>query len=42
MDAMRARIDPAEQRPMIDTDWRQRNQSFFDVLAVERNVMFAS
>jgi lipoprotein-releasing system permease protein len=41
MDAMRARIDPAEQRPMIDTDWRQLNKSFFDVLAVEANVMFA-
>ncbi len=26
---------------MIDTDWRQLNRSFFDVLAVERNVMFA-
>jgi len=40
MDAMRERIDPAEQRPMIDTDWRQLNKSFFDVLAVESNVMF--
>ena len=26
---------------MIDTDWRQLNRSFFDVLAVESNVMFA-
>ena len=26
---------------MIDTDWRQLNKSFFDVLAVEANVMFA-
>ena len=25
---------------MIDTDWRQMNKSFFDVLAVEANVMF--
>jgi lipoprotein-releasing system permease protein len=41
MDVMRDRIDPAEQRPMIDTDWRQLNKSFFDVLAVEANVMFA-
>jgi lipoprotein-releasing system permease protein len=41
MDAMRERITPAEQRPMIDTDWRQLNRSFFDVLAVEANVMFA-
>ena len=41
MDAMRGRITAAEQRPMIDTDWRQINRSFFDVLAVEANVMFA-
>jgi lipoprotein-releasing system permease protein len=41
MDAMRKAIGPAEQRPMIDTDWRQLNRSFFDVLAVESNVMFA-
>ncbi len=41
MDAMRERISAAEQRPMIDTDWRQLNKSFFDVLAVEANVMFA-
>ena len=41
MDAMRRAIEPAQQRPMIDTDWRQLNRSFFDVLAVEANVMFA-
>ena len=41
MDAMRRKIEPAQQRPMIDTDWRQLNRSFFDVLAVESNVMFA-
>ena len=41
MDAMRKAIEPAEQRPMIDTDWRQLNRSFFDVLGVESNVMFA-
>jgi lipoprotein-releasing system permease protein len=41
MDAMRRRIEPAQQRPMIATDWRQLNRSFFDVLAVESNVMFA-
>jgi len=41
MDAMRDRITAAEQRPMIDTDWRQLNKSFFDVLQVEANVMFA-
>ncbi|MGD0186861.1 MAG: lipoprotein-releasing ABC transporter permease subunit [Roseiarcus sp.] len=41
MDAMRERISAAERRPMIDIDWRQLNKSFFDVLAVEANVMFA-
>ena len=41
IDAMRERITAAEQRPMIDTDWRQLNKSFFDVLQVEANVMFA-
>jgi lipoprotein-releasing system permease protein len=41
MDAMRRAVESAEQRPMIDTDWRQLNRSFFDVLAVESNVMFA-
>jgi lipoprotein-releasing system permease protein len=41
MDAMRAKIEPAQGRPMIDTDWRQLNRSFFDVLAVESNVMFS-
>jgi lipoprotein-releasing system permease protein len=41
MDAMRGKIEPAQGRPMIDTDWRQLNRSFFDVLAVESNVMFA-
>jgi lipoprotein-releasing system permease protein len=40
MNMMRARIADAEQRPMIDTDWRQLNKSFFDVLNVEANVMF--
>ena len=41
IDAMRRKIEPAQRRPMIDTDWRQLNRSFFDVLAVESNVMFA-
>ena len=41
IDAMRRKIEPAQGRPMIDTDWRQLNRSFFDVLAVESNVMFA-
>jgi lipoprotein-releasing system permease protein len=41
MDAIRGRIAAAEQRPMIDTDWRELNKSFFDVLTVEANVMFS-
>jgi lipoprotein-releasing system permease protein len=41
IEAMRDTIAKVEQRPMIDTDWRQQNKSFFDVLAVESNVMFA-
>jgi lipoprotein-releasing system permease protein len=40
IDAMRDSITKAEQRPMIDTDWRQTNKTFFDVLAVESTVMF--
>jgi lipoprotein-releasing system permease protein len=41
VDAMRRKIEAVQGRPMIDTDWRQLNKSFFDVLAVESNVMFA-
>ncbi len=40
MDEVRARLDVAVQRPMIMTDWRQRNRSFFEALKIERNVMF--
>ena len=40
MDALRQRIDAAVGRPVIMTDWRQRNKTFFDALNVERNVMF--
>ena len=28
------------KRPIIMTDWRERNRTFFDALNVERNVMF--
>ena len=41
------RIDPAKiaidatiERPILVTDWRMRNRTFFGVLEVERNVMF--
>jgi lipoprotein-releasing system permease protein len=41
MNGMRERIEPALQRPMIETDWRERDKTFFDALNVERNVMFS-
>ncbi len=40
MDALRAQLDRAVGRPMIMTDWRQRNRSFFEALKIERTVMF--
>ena len=42
MDDIRPILDRAVQRPMIMTDWRQRNKSFFDALKIERTVMFFS
>jgi lipoprotein-releasing system permease protein len=40
IDAIKPAITAAEQRPMIDTDWRETNRTFFDVLSVESSVMF--
>ncbi|MDB5597142.1 MAG: Lipoprotein-releasing system transrane subunit LolC [Hyphomicrobiales bacterium] len=40
MDEYREKLDAAVQRPMIMTDWRQRNKSFFDALKIESTVMF--
>ena len=40
IDEVRQAIDLASTRPMIMTDWRERNKTFFDALKVERNVMF--
>jgi lipoprotein-releasing system permease protein len=40
VDAVKSKIDRAVVRPMIMTDWRERNKTFFDALNVERNVMF--
>jgi lipoprotein-releasing system permease protein len=40
IDSVRAKIDDVMPRPMLMTDWRQRNKTFFDALNVERNVMF--
>ncbi len=40
VDALRAKIEEAAGRQIFITDWRQRNQTFFSALQVERNVMF--
>jgi len=40
IDTMRPRIEAAAERQIFLTDWRQRNQTFFSALQVERNVMF--
>ena len=40
MDEYRDQIDFVAGRPLLMTDWRQRNKVFFDALNVERNVMF--
>ena len=38
--AMREPLEMAAERPILLTDWRQRNRTFFGALEVERNVMF--
>ncbi|HEY0147111.1 MAG: lipoprotein-releasing ABC transporter permease subunit [Methylovirgula sp.] len=40
IDAIRDKIETTVTRPIIMTDWRERNKTFFDALNVERNVMF--
>jgi lipoprotein-releasing system permease protein len=40
VDAMRPKVEEAAQRQVFSVDWRQRNQTFFSALQVERNVMF--
>jgi len=40
IDAMRSAVEVAAQRQIFISDWRQRNQTFFSALQVERNVMF--
>ncbi|HEY0571680.1 MAG TPA: lipoprotein-releasing ABC transporter permease subunit [Enterovirga sp.] len=40
VDEARAAIELAAERPVLMTDWRQRNRTFFAALEVERNVMF--
>jgi len=38
--ALREPIETAAGRPVVLTDWRQRNMTFFSALEVERNMMF--
>jgi lipoprotein-releasing system permease protein len=40
VDALKPQIEEAAARPVYLADWRQRNQTFFSALQVERNVMF--
>jgi lipoprotein-releasing system permease protein len=40
VDRLRPAVEQAAQRQIYLTDWRQRNQTFFSALQVERNVMF--
>ena len=40
VDLIKPQIEAAAQRPVLLSDWRQRNQTFFSALQVERNVMF--
>jgi lipoprotein-releasing system permease protein len=40
VDEARLLIEEAAERPILLTDWRQRNRTFFSALEVERNVMF--
>ncbi|PSC03169.1 lipoprotein-releasing system transmembrane subunit LolC [Alsobacter soli] len=40
IDEVKADLEKHISRPMILSDWRQRNKTFFGVLEVERNVMF--
>jgi lipoprotein-releasing system permease protein len=40
VDALKVPIEAAANRQVFLTDWRQRNETFFSALNVERNVMF--
>ena len=40
VDEVRPAIEQAANRPVMLSDWRQRNRTFFAALEVERNVMF--
>jgi lipoprotein-releasing system permease protein len=40
VDTLKPQIEAAAGRQIFLTDWRQRNETFFSALEVERNVMF--
>jgi lipoprotein-releasing system permease protein len=40
MDAFRGEVEKGVARPLIVTDWRQQNKTFFETLQVEKNVLF--
>ena len=40
IDDLRGPVETAAERQVFLSDWRQRNQTFFSALEVERNVMF--
>jgi lipoprotein-releasing system permease protein len=40
IDAFRLAFDKEVTRPVIITDWRQRNRTFFETLQVEKNILF--
>ncbi|CAM5659806.1 Lipoprotein-releasing system transmembrane protein LolE [Mycolicibacterium aubagnense] len=40
VEAIKPKVEEAAQQKIYLTDWRQRNQTFFSALQVERNVMF--
>jgi len=40
VDTLRPQVEEAVARSALVSDWRQRNQTFFSALEVERNVMF--
>ncbi|OLP58477.1 multidrug ABC transporter substrate-binding protein [Xaviernesmea oryzae] len=40
VDSLRKPVEDTAGRPILITDWRDRNKTFFSALQVERNVMF--
>jgi lipoprotein-releasing system permease protein len=40
IDAFRTALATTVTQPLIVTDWRQRNKTFFDTIQVERNILF--